>query len=436
MGKILILADDMTGANDTGAAISELGYRVFSVSDPEGSIDEMEECDCLSVNLDSRSMPKEKAYRRVQQSLERFAKPDTRIFSKRIDSTLRGNLGSECDALLDWMGKGAVCFVVPAFPHAGRTFHDGCVYVYDTILTQTAAAKDPKCPVHSDSPEQIFREQSDRPMATVPLAEVRGDALAAIIEELYTKGNEILIFEAVTQEDIAAIAKAAAKCPHLFACCDPGSFTGAMVRECMESAENAAATEYQPAGSDVLAVVGSVNQVSCEQVKVLQSKPGTGTVVFDVAEFLTGDPEKAVGQAISGITSQPDTAKTVLLVLSCTMEEPEKRLRFDAIAQAENTTIEAVCERVNAGIARVAHSCLSASGRFGAVFSCGGDISSALFRIMKVNCMEVLEEVIPLAVCARLKNGMIITTKGGMIGDPNAMCTCIEHMKTKCLKAE
>ena len=101
MNKILILADDLTGANDTGAAISGFGWNTMSVVDADTVPGDLEDYSCISVNLDSRGLKPQKAYEMTARAARTFGGPHIGLYSKRIDSTLRGNLGAECDALLD-----------------------------------------------------------------------------------------------------------------------------------------------------------------------------------------------------------------------------------------------------------------------------------------------------------------------------------------------
>ena len=43
------------------------------------------------------------------------------LFGKRIDSTFRGNIGAEIEALLEVLGEEATAVVVPSFPDSGRS---------------------------------------------------------------------------------------------------------------------------------------------------------------------------------------------------------------------------------------------------------------------------------------------------------------------------
>ena len=51
------------------------------------------------------------------------------VVGKRIDSTVRGNLGVETDALLEAMGENSVAVVVASYPDSGRIVSGGYLLV-------------------------------------------------------------------------------------------------------------------------------------------------------------------------------------------------------------------------------------------------------------------------------------------------------------------
>ena len=84
MPQILILADDMTGANDTGCAIHDLGIDVCCVNDLSLPAPLAEHCPCISVNLDSRALPPRDAARTVVRAVSWNQGDGPRCFSARL----------------------------------------------------------------------------------------------------------------------------------------------------------------------------------------------------------------------------------------------------------------------------------------------------------------------------------------------------------------
>ncbi|MFD0804021.1 four-carbon acid sugar kinase family protein, partial [Streptomonospora algeriensis] len=56
MARILVLADDLTGANATGARFARAGMRVATVT-PEQAPRAAPDYDAVVINLDSRHVP-------------------------------------------------------------------------------------------------------------------------------------------------------------------------------------------------------------------------------------------------------------------------------------------------------------------------------------------------------------------------------------------
>ena len=96
MAACVVVADDLTGANATGVLLTKMQYRAATIMslkdmDPE----QVQESDCLLYPTDSRGVDPQEAYRRVYEASERLKDDSVLLYGKRIDSTLRGNLGSE-----------------------------------------------------------------------------------------------------------------------------------------------------------------------------------------------------------------------------------------------------------------------------------------------------------------------------------------------------
>ena len=96
MSKVVIVADDLTGANATSVLLVRNGFRASTFLDLDKYKKESSEAiDVISISTDSRGLTGEEAYGRVSQVMDRMCHEDVALFTKRIDSTLRGNVGME-----------------------------------------------------------------------------------------------------------------------------------------------------------------------------------------------------------------------------------------------------------------------------------------------------------------------------------------------------
>ena len=128
--RIVILADDLSGAADCAAACCRAGLKTTVCLDPEalGPSDE-----ALVLDLDSRALPPDEA-RASTLAVRALAGP---VLYRKIDSTLRGHIGLDIAATLDIAGADSFALVCPAYPATGRVVRGGSVYVDGEPLQDT-----------------------------------------------------------------------------------------------------------------------------------------------------------------------------------------------------------------------------------------------------------------------------------------------------------
>ncbi|MFL6448618.1 MAG: four-carbon acid sugar kinase family protein [Bryobacteraceae bacterium] len=136
--QILVLADDLTGALESGAAFAQRGIdsRVTLLkTDSSGN-------QVLVVDTETRHASEPDAMTRIA---ELATSEKARLIYKKTDSTLRGNIRAELHAL----SLLAPVLYVPAYPQLGRTLINGCLHVYGVPVEQTPFAADPLHPVRN-----------------------------------------------------------------------------------------------------------------------------------------------------------------------------------------------------------------------------------------------------------------------------------------------
>jgi D-threonate/D-erythronate kinase len=137
-----IIADDLTGAADAGVQFLRAGYRTGVVF--HGAEMPAAGLDAVSLDTDSRTRPARFAAERVVEAAR--AVRDARLFYKKLDSTLRGNVAVELAAVFRASGRERV-IVAPAFPVAGRTTREGIQLVHGVPVDETEMRDDPRTPV-------------------------------------------------------------------------------------------------------------------------------------------------------------------------------------------------------------------------------------------------------------------------------------------------
>ena len=207
------MADDLTGAADCAARCKGAGLPVtLYVSPPRLPLPR----GGVAVTSDSRHLSAADAAHRVHTVLDGLiGVPHTRWY-KKIDSTLRGHIGSELDAMLDVLGH-PQAIICPAFPAQERSLHDG--YLVGAAVPITG--------LHAPT---LIAGQSRRRVHAVPLAAVRAGS-AVLGDHLLTAcahGATLLVVDATTDADLGAIVEAAATALPAALLCGSAGLLGAL----------------------------------------------------------------------------------------------------------------------------------------------------------------------------------------------------------------
>jgi uncharacterized protein YgbK (DUF1537 family) len=90
---------------------------------------------------------------------------------------------------------------------------------------------------------------------------------------------------------------------------------------------------------------------------------------------------------------------------------------------------------INHSLAEMTYQILKQNAAFQGIYTSGGDITVAVSKKFKTVGIRLLDEVVPLAAYGELIagefDGLKIVTKGGMVGDRNAMKDCIRYLKER-----
>lgn len=431
MAKVIVVADDLTGANATGVLLKKNGFDTFTVLDVADCGDPaLTGCDCLVVPTESRAIDPGEAYDRVKGALEKLKGDGVMLYAKRIDSTLRGNLGSETDAFLDVLGPDYIAVCVPCFPSSGRVLVGGYLLVNGIPLQKTEVAKDPKNPITTSSAKQLYQAQSRYPLETIHLDDIAKGAksLAARMTRAVEGGARILVCDSVSMEDMETIVDALVEAKIKFIPVDPGVFTAVSAKRILPKTRTVGAGK-------VLMVIGSVNGVARAQVKELLSDLEVGHVQLDVAEILESE-ERRKAEAARVTKALLDRAEEYeyLAVIGSGID-PEKQLPFEPYLEKYHCTVEELSCIIGDAFAEAAVNILRGNGAFRAIYSTGGDITAAINRKMGTVGLRLLDEVVPLAGYGELIGGeftgMKFISKGGMVGNEKAMVTCARYLREK-----
>ncbi len=264
MRYLSILADDLTGAADTAARCRQVGLpATIFLGVPEPPLPP----GVLAFTSDSRHLPAEDATQRVRIAAASLRALNAQWY-KKIDSTLRGHIGSELDALLDLLDAPAA-IVCPAFPAQERGLRNGYLVAPDLALTA----------VHLPS---LLREQSRYPVVALSLEDVRSGELAARMQQADAGRDahrrtgspperRVLVVDALTDGDLDTILKGQAEALPDALLCGSAGLAGAFAQRAGEREDfpSAQAARRASAWQSALLFVGSGSAAAHRQIAYL-----------------------------------------------------------------------------------------------------------------------------------------------------------------------
>lgn len=388
--RVLVIGDDLTGSNATGALFARFGMHTMTVH----GFATMPDIEALVVNLGNRHSSAQLARDEVKATIA--AAGEVPLVIKRVDTTLRGNVGAETDAAIEALGVRAL--VVPAFPDAGRVTVGGLHLVDGVPVAQTAAGRDALNPVKSSRVATILREGTDRSIIEIPLDVVeRGiDDVA----EALACDSEIVVCDATRNAHLRVIAEAAAQVSPHWLSVDSGPF-GVRLAAALGIAPG---DQPQP---PVLAVIGSITAITADQIYETEQTLGARYITVNGSE----DPEEIVRK------------------VAALLDEGRQVVGVRTMAGAMDRAMAAKLPKVLATATRL----ILTRHRIGGLYATGGDIATAITAALDTDGFVIDDEVVPLAVTGRLAggpfNGLPFATKGGLIGDKTAAVACIERLR-------
>lgn len=411
MIKVLVIADDFTGALDTGAQFAKKMIKTKVIgkyrNDAAGVTDAGTEV--VVVNAETRHLGEDEAYKRVYTIVNDARYAQVGYLYKKTDSGLRGNIGKELQAAMDASAADYLTFV-PAFPDMRRTTENGIHYIEGVPVSESAFGRDLSEPVRSSNTRDLFAHV-DLPIKNYPVAAhyARGG------------GREIGIFDAATDADIEHIMDelGGRKCLGVMAGC--AGFAQALAGRICGSGQ------YRPAADipkKLFVICGSVNEITREEIEYAQQM-GMNRITLRPEQVLDED------------YLDTDAGAAFLRGLMCACDKEETCIVETGIAQTEETEAyrrahgisrEATRQRIALALGNILHAYF-ATGRDAIVMIIGGDtwagcISKAGWPEISI-CREVEPGVILSSAQIEGKKRWLISKSGGF-GTPDLL-TKLQH---------
>jgi len=431
MTRLAIIADDLSSATDCGAQVVRSGLSVVVPLGGYSLPKQARAAQVISVDTDSRSLSADYAYAKVKAASQQLIAEGWTDFYKSVDSTLRGNLGSEIEAVLEIV-KPDCAVIAPAFPKYGRTTVEGVQYLHGRPLHETEFGSDPTAPVKDADIARRLAEGSPRKAGRLTLDQVRAGPtqIRSAIRGMLADGIELVVVDIAEQDDLKRICLGLSQSDLRVVWA--GS-TG--LAEFIPLALEVASTS-EPFSQDhpldlrpALALVGSASETTREQLHYAQTNNGLNTIYLDASRLIQNDSGVAdeLEQADSNLRAAIDSGHDAALVVSASRDEIAATQQLGA---SLNLSPAQVAQRIVDGLAQ-AGSRLVREGQVSGIVATGGDTANALCNALGAQALEILGEVEAGIPIMRLlgEGSLPLVTKAGGFGSLTAMADALVKVK-------
>jgi uncharacterized protein YgbK (DUF1537 family) len=424
MGKRLaVIADDFTGSNDTGVQFSKRGLKSIVITDM-GSIEKVwDKVDVLVIDTESRFDEQEIAYHKVSEAVKLLKKHGFEYIYKKLDSTLRGNIGSEVAGAMDAAGVN-LAVVVPALPVNGRTTIGGIHLVNQTPLQLTEIAQDPLTPVQYSYIPDIIALQTDKKVGLINLQEVKKGTRNIVkkIKEQVTKEVEIVVIDATTNEDLKNIAKSIIELDKLIIAGSAG------LAEHLPNTFKLLDRDKSISGN-VLVFAGSVSDVTREQVSFASKDKCVEVIDINIEKVFCDRYREEINSLARKINNLLDNGKDIVIRSAETREKVEFARKLGAEQGLTEKQVSEKIARFMGELFSIVYKRVKVKG----IVLTGGDIAIKVFEHIGALGIVVKDEILPGIPYGYFINedfkDIPVVTKAGAFGQKDALVKIIDFLK-------
>ena len=439
MTAIGVIADDLTGATTVGTLLARSGLKTAAYFSPE-EMPEADQYQAIVMTTDSRHMPAKDADAAVSNVMTKLKQRNVKYFTKRIDTTYRGGLGVEIDAMLRQLPKETIAMVVPAMPQSRRILAGGYAIIEGTALEETEVAHDVLTPVTETFIPRLIASQTQDKVGTLSLTAVLAgqEAVEEELAERRAEGCRIIVCDAVSMAHVQLIANSVIDLDWPILAVDPGPFTYALAvahgigHETADRNMSGQAKVDPTETGHVLVVAGSATDVTRKQIDHLAANPTVDVVSVDPRGIVLNDSETvpvvdAAREKLRASLANPDVNVTIL---ETAVYSPV--LNLQQVEQTYHMKPGEASANINTVVARIVKEALTDwGGQLSGLYMTGGDTMVTTLKGLGAKGICLHDYVIPQTDLGQIIGGEFAGTytigKGGMTGKEDTATVAVNR---------
>jgi uncharacterized protein YgbK (DUF1537 family) len=378
------IADDFTGATDLAGMLVKAGMRTVQlIGVPHGPAPG--DVDAVVIALKTRSVPAPEAVAESLAALDWLRRNGCRQFyfkyCSTFDSTPQGNIGPVAEALMAALGTDFT-IACPAFPAAGRTLYQGCLFVGHQPLNESGMRDHPLNPMTDANLVRVLQQQVTGKVGLIDYGVVQlgAAAIAQGFAALRREGFRFAIVDAVANRDLEAIGAACSGLPLVtggsgiaLGLAEPFRQQGLLARR--EAADALPAT-----GGRRAVLAGSCSLATQRQVAVMAER----APAFRVDPLALARGEDVVGAALDWAAAR--TGPGPILVYATAPAERVRLVQTQVGTSRAGALVEAALAAIAQGLVRLG---------VGQLIVAGGETSGTVVQALGVTGLRIGPEIDP-----------------------------------------
>ncbi len=425
---IAVIADDLTGANDTALQFFLAGCKTQVSFGENLSVDENLNTEVLAISTESRNVSPEEAVQKVGYAVENLIKNNSfEYIYKKIDSVLRGNIAQEINILLNALEFDAAV-IYPAFPNEGRTTIGGYHLVKGIPLQRTEVSRDPACPITESNIINLLRNRIEGNKDIVDLISLDivmkgAGPIYTKLNELIAKGKKLIVADAVSTTDLEQISLAIAKSSYKILPC--GSAGAAQTLSKIWHPQNNDNSYLQPDIPNLpkLIISGSATELTSSQIKRLQDNDNIDNTYFIAVKpenIFSNDYENIANRIMNNLIKD-----NVVVVHSSSLIDNFDEL--NSLLIEHEITKDMFISRICDYLAAVTRTVLSQKQAI--LITVGGETSYKCCRAIGSKNLQIIDTVAPAIPLGIDHKGQFIVTKSGNLGTQNTLIDIVKYFE-------
>ncbi len=426
---IAVIADDLTGANDTALQFFLRGCKTQVAFGEDISLDENLNTEVFALSTETRNVTADISLERVKKVSETILKEyNFEYIYKKMDSVLRGNVAVEISTILDSL-KYEAAIIFPAFPSEGRTTVGGYHLLKGVPIQRTEFSRDSFSPVVESNIVNLLKmqlsEDKKQHVDLISLDTVMKGAgpILTKLNELISKGKKMIVADAVSTTDLEQIALAVSKSNYNILPCGSAGGAQALSKIWYSDSDENISRNVEIPNLPKLIVSGSATEMTAAQIKRLQDNDDFDNISFIAIKpenIFTNDFEDIASKVISNLVKD----NVVVLHSSQLIEDNEKLssllLEYEL---TKDTFISKICDY----LAAITRSVLLQ--KQAVLITVGGETSYKCCRAIGCKSLEILDTVAPAIPLGIDTKGQFIVTKSGNLGSQNTLIDIVRYFE-------